>query len=58
MLTIVKNLSAVLSRPKYYRHMDHQQWVVWDTDKKQRVYGPNTHRACIQYMQREELNGG
>jgi len=50
MLTIVKNMSASLTRHKYARTLDHPQWSVWDTDQKKKVYGPTSHRGCIKFM--------
>lgn len=50
MLTILVNGTAARQRTKYFRRLDHKQWVVWDTTIRQRVYGPASHRSCIKFI--------
>lgn len=54
MLTIIKRMTAVLARPKYYPQSRHAQWCVYDTDKKITVYGPETRSACQRYIDEEQ----
>jgi len=53
MLVIIKRMSAVLSRPKYYPTSRHAQWCVYDTETKLTVYGPVTRSAAQRYIDEE-----
>jgi hypothetical protein len=55
MLTVLKRASCMLQKPKYYRALDYEMWVVYDTKKKETVFGPDVHRACMLYI---EKHGG
>jgi hypothetical protein len=54
MLTIVTNHRQKLSRPKYHRILDYEQWSVYDTEEKKTVFGPKSHKACILFIGKEE----
>jgi hypothetical protein len=50
MLVIVKRLSAQMRRPKYSRILAWPMYCVWDTDKKETVFGPNSWYKCSSYI--------
>lgn len=50
MLTIIKRMSAALSRPMYYPTSRHAQWCVYDTETKLTVYGPEIRNACQRFI--------
>lgn len=54
MLVISQSLIATVSRPKYHPRNRHEMWTVYDTDKKVRVYGPETRNACQKYIEENQ----
>lgn len=53
MLVICERLSASMSRPAYYPRKRWAQWVVYDTEAKQTVYGPTSRYGCQLFKDKE-----
>jgi len=58
MLTVLKRASCMLQKPKYYRTLDYEMWVVYDTEKKKVIFGPDTHADCMMYIENHTKRKG
>lgn len=52
MQVIVKDSFHTLRRRKYVPKKVNPEWVIYDTNLKQRIYGPATHAACMRELER------
>ncbi len=51
MLVLLKQATPP-RRAKYVPDAQHKYWVVWDTETKQRLYGPDTRTNCEYWRQK------